>query len=166
MRRGYLVSLDPWARSSVESGGIMSNVAAVKEKVQAYLTSQGRVSIDEDGDLSVDYGSTRLNVSVVPHPNGEVTVVQVWAPILFDVPLTPALYEYVALHASDHFFGSLGLLALDDGVHGFLMLRHTLLGDFLDKDELLYAAFGIVASADAMDDELMEKFGGTRLIDP
>jgi hypothetical protein len=144
----------------------MSDVAAVKEKVQAYLTSQGRVSIDEDGVFSVDFGSTRLNISVEPHPNGEVTVVKIWAPILFDVPLSPELYEHVALNGSDYFFGSMGLFQLEDGEHGFLFLRHTLLGDYLDKDELLYAAFGVASSADELDDELMAKFGGTRLIDP
>lgn len=143
----------------------MADVAAVKDKVQAYLTSQGPVQIDSEGRYGVEMGSARVYVEVEEHPNGEVVVVKVVAPFLFDVPITPDLYEYFALHADDWFFGSLGVWPNDEGTTALLVLRHTLLGDFLDKDELLYAVYGVGGVADDLDDELQQKFGGTRAIE-
>ena len=144
----------------------MSDIASVKERVQAYLTSMGPVQIDANGTYIVEMGSTKTFVSVDAHPNNEKTLVKITTPILYDVPITADLYKYVALHADDWFFGSLGLWPKEDGLTGMLVMGHTLLGDYLDKDELLYAVYGVGGTADDLDDELMAQFGGTRLIDP
>jgi hypothetical protein len=143
----------------------MPDIATVKEKVQAYLTSQGPVQIDSSGRYSLQWESCRVFVEVVEHPNGDVTLVKIVAPILFEVPITPDVYEYVALHADDWFFGSLGLWPNDDKSAGMLVMGHALLGDFLDKEELMYAVFGVGGTVDELDDELQAKFGGKRFID-
>lgn len=144
----------------------MSEVESVKQRVQAYLTSEGPVSIDAQGRFMLDFGSTRTFVEVLPHPNGKVTVVRVLAPILFRVPISPALYEYVALHADDWVFGTLGLWpSEEDPSQGMLVMRQSLLGDFLDKDELMYAVYGIGSTVDEIDDDLVVRFGGVRFED-
>lgn len=142
----------------------MADVAATKERVQTYLTSVGPVQIDSDGDYSVARGSTRAFVRVLEHPNGEATFINVFALVLRDVPLTPALYEYVATKGGDYIFGHLELRKGDDG-KGYLVFSHTLLGDYLDQDELMYAVFGVSGTADDLDDELQTQFGGSRFAD-
>ncbi len=141
----------------------MSNVDQVKAKVQAILTEKAPVSVDRDGDFSVPVGSTRVFVRVLPHPNDEATLLHIAAPVLSGVPLTPELYEYVALHTDQLIFGHLALNVEDNG--GFLLVSHMLLGDYLDGDELLYGVFGVAASADALDDDLQKRFGGKRFAD-
>lgn len=144
----------------------MSDIESVKQRVQSYLTSEGPVNIDAQGRYSLAVGSTRVFVEVADYSNGEMSVVKVVAPILFNVPITPSLYEYVALHADDWTFGSLGLWPDgDDLQQGSLMMRHSLLGDYLDKDELLYAVYGVGSVADNLDDDLATRFGGVRFED-
>ncbi|MFT4089006.1 MAG: hypothetical protein QM658_17985, partial [Gordonia sp. (in: high G+C Gram-positive bacteria)] len=41
-------------------------------------------------------------------------------------------------------------------------LKHNLLGDFLDPEELMSAVYGLAFVADDVDDELKAKFGGLR----
>lgn len=143
----------------------MPDVAGVRERVQAYLTSQGPVQIDDRNRYGLEVGSTKVFVEVIEHPNADATLVKLLAPILFKVPITPDLYKYVALHADDWYFGSLGLWPEESGDVGMLVIGHTLLGDYLDKDELMGAVWAVSGTADKLDDELMPQFGGTRYAD-
>lgn len=135
-----------------------ANVELTKSKVQKYLTALGPVNIDSDGDFSLRAGSARVFVRVGEHPNGQSTLVRVFAHVLEQVPLTPSLYEFVATDWST-VFGTLVVLKRDDGT-GVLVMREMLLGDFLDEDELKFAVLGIAFSSDEMDDELAARFGG------
>lgn len=138
----------------------MSDVETVKQKVEAFLTSQGRVGLDSDGDYSLGAGSTRVFVRVGAHPNGKATTVFVMAPVLIGAPATPELYEYVAT-TDTYIFGRLVAIKSQTGdVNVFF--SHMLLGDYLDREELLYAVGGVASSADDMDEELQAKFGGKR----
>lgn len=143
----------------------MSDTATLHQKVQTYLTSEGPVQIDSNNRFSLSADSTRVFVEVSEHANGKATLVIITAPVLFDVELTPELYKHVALHADDWLFGSLALWPKEDTNTGTLLMRHTLLGDYLDKDELMYAVYGIAGSADELDDQLQAQFGGKRFID-
>ncbi len=84
----------------------------------------------------------------------------VTAPILFGVTPTPELFEYIATNADNWMFGHLSAFR-DEGTITIFM-THTLLGDYLDPEELRSAAFGIGFSANDLDDELQSRFGGTR----
>ena len=137
----------------------MTDAAAVKERVQAYLTSAGPVQIDDKGRYSLESGSTRTFVEVMPHPDGKVSLVMVTAVVLFEVPLTPELFRHVALHTDDWVFGHLFVTEGEDG-KGMVLMRHMLMGDYLDKDELMYVVFGITGVADDLDEKLKEQFGG------
>ncbi len=142
-----------------------ADIPAVKERVQAYLTAQGMVSIDDKGRFSLAAGSTRVFIEVLAHPNDEVCVVMCSAPVLFEVPLTPELFKYVAVNADNWWFGHLFVSPNEDGTTGTVIARHTLLGDYLDKDELMYAVNGVLHSTDSLDDELQKQFGGKRYED-
>jgi len=135
--------------------------AVTRSKVQQYLTRNfSSVNIDEDGDFSLRNGSARIFVRVVVREGVDWTHVSLWAPVLRGVKETPAVFEYVALHADDYVFGHLHAIRFDDGIA--IGLSHNLLGDYLDEDELGRAVGGMLGVADEIDDELKTQFGGTR----
>lgn len=46
-----------------------------------------------------------------------------------------------------------------------IFFTHSLLGDYLDEDELVRAVTGMLVVADEIDDELEKQFGGRRFHD-
>jgi hypothetical protein len=139
----------------------MVDVAAVRDRVQAYLTSEGPVQIDANRVLSVPAGSTRAFVEVREHANGQVAVVDIWAILAWEVPASPELFEWVAREGGSYYFGHIRVWD-DPDVPGTVSMsfRHTLLGDYLDKDELMRAVNAIAGTADDLDNQVVEKFGG------
>ena len=153
------------ASTARRDGPTMSDVALVRERVQTYLTQQGPIVIDDNGNFTIQYGSTRVIIQVVAHPDENATAVIVSASMLFQVPLTAELYRHVATHADDWWFGHVYLVEAPDGTTGTIVARHLLLGDYLDKEELMYAINGVGNSADATDEQLQTLFGGKRYED-
>jgi hypothetical protein len=47
----------------------------------------------------------------------------------------------------------------------YLLMSHTLLGDFIDEKELEVGLFAVQMAADGWDDELQKQFGGKRWSD-
>ena len=135
------------------------NVKAVREKVQRYLLEVlNKVEVDRDGDFTFRQGSARIFVSV--HPFGEdKTTVKVLAPVVFDAPASPELFKHVATEGS-YKFGHLSCNEKDGKVTIYFL--HTLLGDFLDPEELKMATFLLARTADEIDDEIVGKFGGKK----
>lgn len=135
----------------------MSIVDETKLKVQAHLTKLGSPTLDSDGDLSLRHGSTQVFVRVLPFGDDH-SIVTVFAPVLLNVPLTPELFEYVATEGG-YRFGSLIVVRKDDGL-GRVQMSHTLLGTFLDPDELIVAVSLLANTANDLDDEMQKRFGG------
>jgi hypothetical protein len=134
-----------------------ANLLMVKDKVQRYLTDLiGSVEIDAEGRFSFRHGSARLFVQV-DQINEESTAVEIVAPLVFNARATPELFHYVATRGS-YRFGHLSAAERDDGVSIFY--QHTLLGDFLDPDELKWAVFAMANTADELDTQLRSQFGG------
>lgn len=138
----------------------MSNLSDVKEKVQRYLTASfNSVMIDKDGDFSFQIESARLFISVREWGEGK-TMVRVFSPMILDAPLTQELKDYVALEGGKFLFGAISLQT--DGVKAQIMFGHSILGDYLDEEELLTSCKAVGSTAEHLDDELKEKFGGHR----
>lgn len=138
-----------------------ADVEMTKIKVESYLGGLVPcVTVDESGAYSARSGSARVFVRVVAHPDGESTVVYVFAHLVDGATLSPELYEYVATDAST-VFGTLLVIRDPGGTTGTILLRHALLGDFLDAAELEYVVGGIAHSGDEIDNELAARFGGT-----
>lgn len=138
-------------------------VAEVKEKVQRSLVREfGTISVDADGDYWVTAGSARVYVSVKEW--NERTVVEVFAQTNFGLTPSPELYEWVAKHSNSYRFGHVSLVELDDGT-ARIDFCHRLLGDFLDPDELTVAVGAVGFTADEIDDEIKDRFGGRRFHD-
>lgn len=136
------------------------NLQRVKEKVQSILTSNFTVGLDRDGDFTIRHESAQGYVRCWQPEGAEHTIVRVEAPVLFGVQATPELFKHVALHAGDYVFGHLYAEETSDGI--MLLYGHSLLGDYLDEQELLRAVGGVIGTANNLDDELQGMFGGKR----
>ena len=149
----------------------MANADATMMKVQRILTGPMGLRISLLGStIAVSFTdvSTRVNVSVTDwgtNKDGDPSsLVQLSCPILWEVDPSPALFEWVA--RSSYYFGH--ITAYDDSSAPgklFLAMAHTLLGDFLDEEELSSALYAMLGTSDNLDDELKGKFGGKRLAD-
>jgi len=151
----------------------MASADMTMMKVQRILTGPMGLRIQLHGTgISVQFTdvSTRLNLSVDDwgtNSDGEPqSLVRIWAPILWEVDPSAALFEWVAREGGNYFFGHVTVQD-DSSAPGklFLMMSHTLLGDFLDEGELSAAMYAMLGTADRLDDELKQKFGGKRLAD-
>lgn len=151
----------------------MATVDATMMKVQRILTGPMDLKIQLKGDLigvQFEGVSTDMQIRIVDWgktKDGDPrTLVVLSSPILWAVPPSAALYEWVARESSKQFFGHVRVQD-DPNNPGkmFLAMSHTLLGDYLDEEELASALWGILTAADHWDDELQKKFGGKRLLD-
>ena len=143
----------------------MADKALVKAKVQEFLADGWSAKLHGDGYV-LELESAVLEVRVAQRedtPDGPVTI-YLSSPFLWDVPATPEVFKYVALNADNYTFGHLS--AYEDD-HGSLTLyfSHTLLGDYLDQEELDAAVGAVLISANDLDDELQKQFGGTKTFD-
>ncbi len=89
----------------------------------------------------------------------QYTRVQVFAPILRDLPITDELIRYVAMQSNTDFaFGALALAV--EGERPLLSFGYSLLGDTLDDDELEVAVDYVAVTADNLANQLRPRFGG------
>ncbi len=150
----------------------MATVEQTMMKVQRLLTGPMnlRISLAKDTfRVSFTDMSTVVELRVVDwgkDREGEPqTLVLVTSLILSEVTPTPALYEWVARKGGSRWFGHVEVH--DDKVPGtvYLLMSHTLLGDYIDERELEAAMWSVIGGADAWDDELQKQFGGKRFVD-
>jgi hypothetical protein len=141
------------------------SVSTVVSKVQ-------RILLDEFGSADmVDDGVFRLrNDSAVGFVRvrewHDSVIVKIWSPILRDVILTPELFEWVATEGQDRFFSHARVIRDDsDDSMGMIVWENDLLGDFIDPAELRGVVISVMVGANALDDELQDRFGGVKAID-
>ncbi|MFQ5642414.1 MAG: YbjN domain-containing protein [Thiogranum sp.] len=135
-----------------------ANVLEVKEKVQRYLTEMlNNVQIDSEGDYNFRHGSSHIFIRVAQF-NDDHTIVRVWAPTNMEVPPSPELYKYIATEGNKYVFGRLAVQEQENGLA--VIFSETLLGEFLDPDELKMAITVVASTADDIDNEIQDKFGG------
>ena len=146
------------------SGGERSDrELRLREKVQRWLTEEfGPLMVTAEGGISVPAGSSRVWVEVHPYGDDEL-VVQLTAPVLFDVPPSREFSDWVLENSATWVLG--GLVYFEDEEGATLLFRHTILGDYLDKAELLASAYAVGSTADLIDDDLQARFGGERVAD-
>ena len=151
----------------------MATVDQTMMKVQRLLTGPIGLRIQLEGEtISVKFTdvSTQVHVRIIDwgkNKDGEPrTLVRVSAPVSREVTPSPALYEYICREAPRNWFGTLNVV--DDEVNKgklAITMGHTLLGDYLDEEELASAMWGVLNSADEIDEVFKERFGGKRWVD-
>jgi hypothetical protein len=107
--------------------------------------------VDEDGDIPVRHGSAAVYVRALEDP----PTVVVYSPLVFDVTVTPALYEELnRLNGQTSFarfllVGTTVMCSAEVFAHPFV------------ADDVVHAYVIVSRLADEMDDDLAERFGGT-----
>ena len=136
-------------------------VAVLKEKVERYVGDLiGPYDVNQWGAINFRWGSAHVFVKCSSFGDDE-SVAFISIPLLYGVTGTDELFRHVALHSDDWHFGHLSLTENDDG-HYKLWFTHSLLGDYLDVEELKTAVATMAKAADGLDDELKDSFGGER----
>jgi hypothetical protein len=151
--------------SSDSKKGIMSKVSQVQKKVQSILSSElGSVNVDADGNLKISYESTLLMIKTLEFgEKNEATIIEMTGVVSMNTPASPKLYKYLNEQNGNLTFGA--LVHLEGDKSALILLKYSILGDFLDPEELLNAVRAVILMADLLDDEITKEFGGTRFID-
>ncbi len=144
-------------------------VEAARQKVQTLLLRDTEIGLDQRGRLTVDRGSTRVFLEFYPIPEKRLVYVTLTAPIAFYAPITPELLEHLARNADKWYFGHLSMnpYADDSEYKGqtYVYFTDTLIAEYIDPEELRIRTFAVVDTANALDEEFTQQFGGTRYQD-
>lgn len=137
-------------------------ILIVKDKVQRILAANFNVGLDPDGDFTLRHDSARVFIATELQGDGEEkrVLIHVFALMVMGVPESPALFEHIALHADDYVFGHMAAARTEKGIT--VKFTHTLLGDYLDEQELVQTVVAVASVANRLDDELKAAFGGER----
>jgi hypothetical protein len=87
-------------------------------------------------------------------------VVEVRAYLVTEADLSKDLLLYLLRKNDGMMFGNLGI-----DREGDIFIHHMLVGSTLDKPELKHAVGAVLSLGDDLDDEIVSRFGGTRMID-
>lgn len=144
----------------------MSNLAKVREKVQSILTSNlGQIQLGKEGDFRIEYESTMVTVSV--SESGDWTFVSIMSPIAVNSQPSVDVFEWCNFVNMTMEFGKV-IHSFDpdsEGKKNMTIVKHVLLGNTLDPDELLQSLVSVVSAANELDEIFVERFGGSRYID-
>jgi hypothetical protein len=150
----------------------MATVEQTMMKVQRILTGPMDLQVTLSKDVFIvrfKDVSTAVHVRVQEwakdREGNPQTLVLISALILRGVKPTPALYEWVARNGGSRWFGHVEVYDDEEPGTVYLMMSHTLLGDYLDERELDTAMGSVLTCADEWDDELQKMFGGKRLFE-
>ncbi|MDO9461367.1 MAG: YbjN domain-containing protein [Alphaproteobacteria bacterium] len=100
-------------------------------------------------------GSAIVQITVSAMGDGEA-VITVGAGVVAEAQITPELMLFLLAHNSSTWFGAFGL----DPQSGVISFDHSIIGSTCDQKELHTSISAVAGTADAMDDLIIEKFGG------
>ena len=149
----------------------MATAEETAQKVQRILVGEfNDVRLTKGGGFSVPLGSSTAFVEPTdwaPDKDGNArSLVRIWAPLGRDVTPTPELYRWAATDGQHLWFGRVAVREGKDGAPALVVLDHTLLGDYIDPEEVVSAVYAVMSSADELDEVVRERFGGKRYTDP
>jgi len=104
-------------------------------------------------------GSVLAQVGVSAWGENDVTVTT-RAYLVTDVELTPDLLLFLLQENDRMRFGAFGIDSEND-----IFFEHTILGSMLDQVELQSSVLAVAATADQYDERIIERWGGTRLLE-
>lgn len=137
-------------------------VEELRRTLERYLDEIfGGHQADPEGDYVVAFGSAMTFLRPAEIYGGQ-TAVRVWSITNLDVPVTDELTRFVATENGKLVFG---VLSLDES-RGAVVLAHTLLGEFLNREELKVAVAAVASVADGYDDQIKTRFGGRLFTEP
>jgi hypothetical protein len=141
----------------------MSQVDRVTKNVHKLLTDKfGKVIVNADGRFEFPYESTILHVEVLEFLEVQ-TLIQFDALIAADSKSNADVLEWCNTANMTLKFGTMTHIA--SGKQNVTILKHAILGDNLDADELFTSLRMLILVADKLDDEFVSEFGGKRYED-
>lgn len=142
----------PKPRPEGEPEAVVKLRALIESKLAEMLD---RYYVDPKG--SYVFGLDTARVFVVPAwLKNEATVVRVFAITNLDVPVTAELSSFLLAKNLEFVLGGFAL----DADHGAVWFNHNLIGEFLQPEELEATLAAVAETANQMDDEIKQKFGG------
>jgi hypothetical protein len=143
----------------------MPTVAQVSALALKYLAPLG-AEMDEDGDICIDQDGTLCYVSVEEFgkqiKQGNDILVKIYAPMVWDVPRTAALYKWVATEAQIDYLCRVACNEnhAEDPKLTDIYLEYGMLGDNMQAAELISAVVYIIAVVNIIYPDIHETFGG------
>lgn len=142
------------------------DLEALREKIANYLTEAGvDYRTGADGHFAVREGTAAVLIFPVPWEGerGErYTLVQLISPVALDITrYDQELTKFLSEENHKLVFGKFSL----DTDHATIWLGHVLIGDFLDKRELIVSYQMVARTADQYDEIIAGLAGGKRAID-
>ncbi len=139
----------------------MTDAQLVKNKIQQILMDQELMVTLLPNGFQVPFDTTAVNINVLEQETR--TLVMMFVPVLREVPPSPELFKYIAIEGQQYFFGNLRYVP--DVDQGLVSFEQTLLGDYLDADELMASLAALASTGNELDEELQKRFGGKRFVD-
>ena len=154
---------------------VNTQVLIVKDKVQRYAKQLFNViSIDDDGDLRINYESTHIIISVIEKDSStpeqvefrrendiSQTIVNVYALVVMGADVTNELYKWIATEGQGYNYGSFGInIDPENQKKCVIKFTYNIEGDTLDPGELKNALLMCATIADDEDENLQKMFGG------
>ena len=142
----------PKPRPSGEPDKVVALRELIEKKLVEILEGYG---VDPKGGYVFGYESARIFVVPAWLPD-ERTVVRVFAITNLEVPVTGQLTTYLLAKNLDFVIGA---FAVDEEA-GAVWFNHNLLGEYLVSDELEATLAAVAQTANELDDEIKQRFGG------
>jgi hypothetical protein len=114
---------------------------------------------DERPQFSIRFGSAIVIVYVQDWGDDDSTV-SVYSWVIKGAEMTSELMSYLLTKNYDIRFGAFSIDS-DGDIH----FEHTIVGSTLDKGELQASIMGVANIADSYDDEIQQRWGGTKGMD-
>lgn len=139
-----------------------AEVEDLRERVERYLreTPLG-VSVDDAGDFMIEYGAAITWLRPMPW-KPERTLLRVWSITNVDMAVTAELTRFLVTTNAKLAFGGLHL----DERRPSVIMAHSLLGEYLNREELRVAVGSVAGTADRFAPEIRQRFGGRLFTDP
>lgn len=116
-------------------------------------------AVQEAPMFVIPSGTTLTHVIVSPWGEKDATIT-VRAYVTFGSDLAPDLLHFLLRQNDTMRFGAFGIDA-----DGDIFFEHTIVGTTCDKEELRASVMAVAQTADLYDEQIMQKWGGTRAID-
>jgi hypothetical protein len=105
-------------------------------------------------------GSAVVQIAVLPISD-RFTSIRTFSWVVTGAETTSDLSKFLL---EENFNLAFGDFALEPGT-GDILLKHVILGEGCDTDELMFSVGQIASAADEYDDKIVQRFGGQRAID-
>ena len=139
----------------------MPTIEETHSKVQRLLLAKfGRVELDKNNNFIVQHESAVVFVRVSEGFDDDGTMVQFDCPLVTGVEITNELCFWIATEGSKYRLGSVCLTPDSDGGHGLVTFEYSIVSDDLDESELIHGLFAVVYTANKLDNEVQNMFGG------